>query len=244
MTVAGAVVTTLEGIFGGIVNAIAWFIGLVCSIPYVGRTICLIWEGILTAINWIISIPDFILGLLGILPEKRLRLCIIIQHDQRGSVASDSEVLSYLQRAIDVFKQQANVRILPVGPFNYGSAFQDTPTASMDYVHTEAGVSSADTLDVACGVDGFGDDFGSAGSKFNEGVRDARSDGDSVRPAARVQERTSGSEDVPDAVRQLRRACMARQRRAGASPTPLRRRVPAWTPFPRAARACLAAPSS
>src|SRR6266511_4925641 len=74
-----------------------------------------------------------------------------------------------------------------------------------------------------------------------EGVRDARSDGDSVRPAARVQERTSGSEDVPDAVRQLRRACMARQRRAGASPTPLRRRVPAWTPFPRAARACLAA---
>src|SRR6266545_4266598 len=80
--------------------------------------------------------------------------------------------------------------------------------------------------------------------QFIEGVRDARSDGDSVRPAARVQERTSGSEDVPDAVRQLRRACMARQRRAGASPTPLRRRVPAWTPFPRAARACLAAPSS
>src|SRR6266545_2647589 len=51
--------------------------------------------------------------------------------------------------------------------------------------------------------------------QFIEGVRDARSDGDSVRPAARVQERTSGSEDVPDAVRQLRRACMARQRRAG-----------------------------
>src|SRR6266545_1943704 len=98
----------------------------------------------------------------------------------------------------------------------------------------------ADTRAAVEAIGGIGQVIG----RINEGVRDARSDGDSVRPAARVQERTSGSEDVPDAVRQLRRACMARQRRAGASPTPLRRRVPAWTPFPRAARACLAAPSS
>jgi hypothetical protein len=168
-TVGGAITDTLGGILAPFLDPLAGVLGLACSIPYFGTVFCSIKDILLGALGFLLSFGDFLLGLLGILPEKRLRLCIIIQNDERGPVASDEEVLTYLQKAIDVFKGQANVRILPVKPFNYASAFQDTPKASMDYVEMDPSISSSITLDIACDTctGCFRDQWGLTGASFN-----------------------------------------------------------------------------
>src|SRR3989442_615707 len=81
---AGGLIDTLDGVFGGVLDALAGVLGLFCSIPYVGRVICTIWDLLLNGFYILLSALDFILGLLGFLPEKRLRLCIIVQLDQNG----------------------------------------------------------------------------------------------------------------------------------------------------------------
>lgn len=167
-TVVNGIIDTIDGIFGGILNALAWIIEGIFSIPWLGGFLRDLWNAILTLFWGLVSIVDFILTLLGIMPEKRLKLCIIIQLDESGSpVASMSQVTTYLQTAIDVYKREPNVRVLPVGPFVYSSPFQDTPKASDKYIHTMAAPSSAKTLDVDCGGQGLVNDLGPAGSRFN-----------------------------------------------------------------------------
>jgi len=167
-TVVNGILDTLESIFGGLLDALAWIVEGILSIPWIGGFLRDLWNLILTIVWSLVSIVDFILTLLGIMPEKRLKLCVIIQLDESGNpVASDAQVMTYLQMAIDVFKSEPNVRVLPLGPFVYSSAFQDTPKASDDYYTTMTSPSSAKTLDVNCGGQGLADDLGPAGSRFN-----------------------------------------------------------------------------
>src|SRR5262249_39465273 len=76
------------------------------------------------------------------------------------------EVFPLIQRAVDVYKDQANVRVLPVGYFKYASAFQDTPTASNPYIYRETIPSSSATLDVCCDSCAWGHNFTDAGPEF------------------------------------------------------------------------------
>jgi hypothetical protein len=168
-TFANAVLDTVGSLLGPVLDAFATLLRLLFSIPYLGGGLSFIWNLILTVVWGIASILDFILALLGILPEKRMKLLVVIQRQENGgSVATVEEALLLLQAAIDTYKDQANVRILPAGYFKYASAFQDTPTASNPYVMTEANMSASDTLDVCCGGCAFGDNFKTVGPSFQQ----------------------------------------------------------------------------
>lgn len=168
-TVVNAIVDTVTSVIGGIFDAIAAVLNFIFSIPYVGALLRWIWN-VVTAIIWgLVSVLDVLGALIGVMPEKRMRLMVIIQRtEEGGQVATLDEVLPSIQRAIDTFKGQANVRILPTGQFKYASAFGNLPKASPDYVFIEVGSSDADTLDVNCGSGLAADDLGSSGTSFNQ----------------------------------------------------------------------------
>lgn len=167
-TGVNAVVDTLESSLGAVLDALAWGISAILSIPILGRAVewainigtSLVW--------WFASLVDFVATLAGITIEKRMKVCVIIQRDEHGSeVTTTQTVLEHLTRAIEIFKRQANVRLLPAARFHYSTAFDPLPTATEKYVVVEAGPSDSDTLDVFCGGTAGLDDLGTVGMKFN-----------------------------------------------------------------------------
>ena len=168
-TVVTAIVDTVDSIIGGILDAIATALNLIFSIPYFGPLLHWVWNIVTTVIWGLVSIIDVLGALIGVMPEKRMRLMVIIQRNEEGGqVATQNEVLPAIQRAIDTFMAQAHVRILPTGQFKYASAFDDFPKASPDYVFIEVASSSTETLDVNCGTGLAGDDLSSSGTSFNQ----------------------------------------------------------------------------
>lgn len=72
-----------------------------------------------------------------------------------------------LQAAIEIYRQEANVRIVPAGPFVYTSAFAADGQASVDWIHgTGRGPSGSGVLDVSCDTPAAGEDLSSIGSNF------------------------------------------------------------------------------
>lgn len=166
-TVLNVVLVTLESILGWVLSAVAFLVELVMAIPVLGTLIR--WAvNIATTIVWsLMSVPDALLGLIGIRPEKKLRVCTVILRDETGAVICDPPyAVDLLQVAADVFKRDANVRLLPLAPFKYSTGFLGAETVTEDWVATEGGASDADTLDAPCDEAGFGAEWGLTGSKF------------------------------------------------------------------------------
>ena len=78
-----------------------------------------------TFVFWtILAIPDAVLGFFGVRPEKLLRVRTVILRDEKGNpVASVENVVTTLQLACDVYKRDANIRIVPSRPFHYATGF-------------------------------------------------------------------------------------------------------------------------
>jgi len=155
----GVFVELVGSILGGLLAPVLFVIDLLAAIPFVGRFISFLTNWINT-LAWIaISLVDAGLSLLGIQPEKTLRLTVVIQRDERGEpVARVEDVVLQINWAIETYRQ-ANVRIVPGHGFSpkYGNGF----------IVIEENSSSADTLDVHGASDGsFGDNLGPVGSKF------------------------------------------------------------------------------
>jgi hypothetical protein len=166
-TIVNTIVDAIETIAGPLLNAIGAAIELLFSIPIIGRLLREAWDIITTAMYGVTSIIDFVGSLLGLLPEKRLKICVVIQRDEtKEPIVSSSVVLECVQFAITVFKSQANIRILPVGLFHNTTAFNDVPEADPDYIAIEDGPSDTLTLDVSCGAGAWFGDLGEAGSQF------------------------------------------------------------------------------
>jgi hypothetical protein len=167
-TVVNAVVTTVESTVGAIVDAVDYVLEVFFSIPFLGRFLRELLSFIDTIVYGLMSLPDFILSLLGLRPEKLMRLCVIIQLDEEDKpITTNETVIPFIQFAIDTFKGQANVRILPDQPFTYTSSFSPPPRASAKYIVTTNMNSDPDTLDVNCDAAAWGADFTPAGSAFN-----------------------------------------------------------------------------
>jgi hypothetical protein len=167
-TIGGALLDAFDNTFGWLLDIPAFILEALFNIPWVGGLLRNLWNGILTLVWGALSFLDIIAGLLGIRPEKRMRIMIIVQQDEEGEpITGDGQILPPLQRAIDTFKSEANVRLIPVGPFQFSSAFQSVPRASTDYIYREQRPSDSDTLDVNCDSDLLVDDLGVVGSKFN-----------------------------------------------------------------------------
>ena len=100
----------------------------------------------------IISLGDLILTLLGIMPEKKMRVAVKILQDSAGPVLDivDAEPMWKLTKQI--YLDQANVKILPPGDHDPVAILKDeAPDAA---------------LEPGCGASGWWDDLTSAGAYF------------------------------------------------------------------------------
>jgi hypothetical protein len=166
-TVVNAVIEVLESVLTWLLSGLAFLVDLIFSIPILGRVLKWIWNIVLTIVWGLVGIVDAILGAIGILPEKKLRVCVIMLRDERGRpVGTRATVVARLQEAIDIFRQEANVRIIPSGPFEFDSGFADAERATEAWIHTNATSSGAAMLDPGCNVEGAGHDLWLPGSGF------------------------------------------------------------------------------
>ena len=140
------VVVTLETLFGPVLNTIGALATLTFSIPGLGLLFFLIATAFHRSVAALILFPEVVLCLCGILPEKRLRLRIMIPSDEQGQpICQVAEVLKQLQWTIDLFQRRANVRILPIGPFVFPS--KHAQKVDDRYIWVDYGKSSGQHLD-------------------------------------------------------------------------------------------------
>jgi hypothetical protein len=140
---------------------------LVLAVPVVGRLVRQGWS-IVTEIVWrLVGLPDLLLGALGVRPEKKLRLQVVILSDENGSpVSTPTRVLQDLQDVIDVYKDEANVRVLPVRWLQLSTPFSKREKADERYVRTSPKPSMKSLLDVECSGATWLKDLGARGSGY------------------------------------------------------------------------------
>lgn len=164
-TIVNAILETLESILGWVLSGLAVIVELVFAIPILGRALKWVWNVVLTVVWGFVGLVDAVFGLIGIRPEKKLRLCTVILRDEKGvPVAQPADVVPHLQAAIDIFREEANVRVIPSKPFQYDSGFADDETATEDWIHVASGNAPAELLDVDCGAGAAGEDLWLTGS--------------------------------------------------------------------------------
>lgn len=95
-----------------ILNFLATFIGLILSIPIIGRIIGWIIKIILEIIWSVLSIPDIIAGIFGIKLRKKLRVCILILSDKESPVATEESLQKAIDSAKKIYKAEANVKFI------------------------------------------------------------------------------------------------------------------------------------
>jgi hypothetical protein len=149
--VINAVLVTIESIVGWVISAVGFIIELIEAIPIIGALI----KWIINIITWlvwtIVSIADLVLGLIGIRPEKKLRVCTVILSDENAvPTAMPDYAIALLQKAADVYKRDANVRLVPLAPFQYDSGFAGAEMVTDDWVKTDGGKRDAAVLDSPC----------------------------------------------------------------------------------------------
>lgn len=166
-TVINAILVTIESILGWVLSAIAFVIELILAIPILGTLIRWVLNLITHIVFIVAGLGDAVLGLIGIRPEKKLRVCTVILRDERGNpVATVDYAKALLQVAADVYKRDANVRILPLKPFKYSTGFTGAETVDDSWVIVDGGNSDGTLLDVPCNAGGAGADWLGTGSGF------------------------------------------------------------------------------
>lgn len=166
--IIGAVLETLESILGWVLSAIAFVIEAILSVPILGRLLGWLLGLAQTIYLVAIGIFDSAAGLIGIRPEKKLRICTIILADESGTpIISAAAVVPWLQNAVRIFKQEANVRVLPVKPFQYSTGFNDDETVTEDWIHVRTHPSSSRILDLGGEMATAGADLIDIGSHYN-----------------------------------------------------------------------------
>jgi Repeat of unknown function (DUF5648) len=142
-------------VLGGAASIVGWGE----TLPIVGRFISGGRNVATAVVDGLASIPEIVMGWLGIRPEKRMKLLVVIQRDEQGQpVTTTDRVSKHLAYIIDSFKAEANVVVNAVG---------DTNTSN-DYIQVEPDSSAAETLDVRCGMGAFYDNIVTAGPSFDE----------------------------------------------------------------------------
>jgi hypothetical protein len=167
ITVFTYIILVVELIVGTLISIIDFVLELIFSIPIIGRFLRELLSIIQEIIYRLIGLFDALLYLVGIRPEKKLRLCVIILRSEEGLVADEAMVLEEVQRAADIFREQANVRVIPCALFNAKTPFHGDVTSDEKFIHLATSVSSDNMLDVSCGAAAWGEDFLLTGSNFN-----------------------------------------------------------------------------
>jgi hypothetical protein len=130
-----AILVSIESIVGWFLSSLGIVIEYFECIPLLGALVRWLLN-LVTAVVWtIVSFWDVVAGLVGIRPEKILRVCPVILSDEKGvPVASLQNMVAVLQLACNVYKRDANVRIVPSRPFHYATGFAGPETVTADWV--------------------------------------------------------------------------------------------------------------
>lgn len=114
----------------------------------------LLWQAfnlVKETLNRLFGLPDLALGLMGVRPEKQMRMRIVILRDERGvPLAGNEEVTLAFEEAQRLFMRGANVRVVP-DSWRVVTAPHAAPRAA---------------LDVRCRDGAWQDDLGEAGAFF------------------------------------------------------------------------------
>ncbi len=166
-TIVNAVLVTVESILGWVFSVLGFIIELIEMIPVIGTLIRWIINFITFLIFTVLSLFDALLGLLGIRPEKILRVCTVILRDEDGNpVATRAFAKAMLQLAADIYKRDANVRIVPLGPFKYSSGFFGADTVDDNWVIIDGANSDNTILEVPCNASGTAAEWWLGGTLF------------------------------------------------------------------------------
>lgn len=166
--VLGALVAVIEAALNWAWSIVGFIWGILTSIPGLGRLLSWAHATAVEIFNLVISIPDMILGLVGIVPEKKLRLGVIVLKQRDGTpVVSDDIILRAIQCAIICFKEEANVRVIPIRYAQYQNPWSDQQRASKAYIFHDDAPSSDRLLDVCCDACALGESLGPVGADFN-----------------------------------------------------------------------------
>ncbi len=140
-------------VFKTVLNVPAFLIGLLFSIPVLGRITALIWRGILDLVWRILSLPDVILGLFGVLPEKKMRVSfIILSNEAQEPFVKMDRLKEFIQDTVETYKEAANVRVI------------------VDKVHTMEAPAPAANLNPSCSSRAVVDDMWTAGTYFENTI--------------------------------------------------------------------------
>ena len=169
VTIVSVVITILEAVFGWLLSLAALLVELIFAIPYFGRILQWIWNVIvLNLVYLVVNLVDGFLYLIGVRPQKKLRICTIILRDEAGNpVAAVNDVVAMINLAIDVFLRECNVQIVNSAPLQFSSGLSfDAVRADSSWIQIASGPSSATLLDTSCDEPGFGDDLKDVGPEF------------------------------------------------------------------------------
>ena len=167
VTVVAAIIETLESILGWVLSFLALIVELILSIPIIGRLIKWIWNVVLTIVWGVAGVIDFVLSVVGVRPEKKLRVCTVMLCDERGTpVGAKADVVTHLQNSIDIYRDEANVRVIRSAPFQYDSGFADKEQAGEDWVCVYDRPSPKNILNVGCDSPAASEDLGTPGAQF------------------------------------------------------------------------------
>lgn len=132
-----------------IMTPIAWITEWILAIPIIGRILDEIRDAITSLLQRLLKLPDLLLGLIGVRPLKRVRLCVIILRDEAGiPTATPASIQPAIDEAVAILRAQSNIAVIVEG------------------VVTVDGPSPTDALDVGCNLQAWGEDLWLAGSYF------------------------------------------------------------------------------
>lgn len=164
-SVLNVIVTGVTAVFGLLLNAIAVILEFIFTIPIIGALLKWGWNIVLEAFSRIMTPVEAFLWTIGIRPEKKLRVCVInlreelqrlvpdeegLDEEDKGLVAEEQHVINELQMLIDIYKEEANIRVEPLKMINFSTPFSSKAKADGSWIHDEALVSHTELLDIPC----------------------------------------------------------------------------------------------
>lgn len=140
----------LKKAIGAVLNLGAFIVGLVFSIPVIGRLLGQLVDVILHYVEWAIGLAvDWVLEQFGIEATKHLQACVVILRDDDGNgVVAPSDLDAVINEAATIFEREANVDF------------------DVTDIRTTGNSAPEQALSVGCNAEGWWDDLWVAGSYF------------------------------------------------------------------------------
>jgi hypothetical protein len=162
VTPLGYVIVWLESLAGWLLD-IALVVGaLALAIPYLGRGLAWVMALVQTLIWGLIALPDGAMAALGILPEKRLRVQVLLA--PQADDGSKQGMVQALRVAAQIYRREANIRLMPAVPWFFQGAFAGPPEPEAAW--QSPGDPDTANQQVGCGLQAGIEDLGAAGSIF------------------------------------------------------------------------------